>query len=191
MSDTVILPFHLRQTLKQISVKFQTIQDSNPGLTWQSHDGLIGVSPSTDPDHPSFLKDQQNILFDHQIVSMFISDVPGNKSHIKFGGWDKNGLAPNADLTLFHTISPESLAVNFTRVRFGSWFISDFNRGRSVLFDPSVQNIYLSETEFAILAGQINAYLDSQIQGYRVCDYTETKTASGTVTEFLGYCYFR
>lgn len=124
---------------------------------------------------------------------MYISNSSGNASHIKFGGWDRCGMAPGHDLEEFATVSATSLAVNITNVKFGGrGSISDFTTGKSVLFDPSVQNLHLPESDFAKLAAKVNYRLRQWWRiGYDACPSTVTQTEADSVTQFDGYCFLK
>lgn len=82
---------------------------------------------------------------------------------------------------MFDTVK-KTLAVNIT-----DFYISHnvaFIRGRSILFDPSVQYIHVSESDFNVIARMINKEIESQEGGYvGVCHKTEEG-------EFTGYCKF-
>ena len=47
------------------------------------------------------------------LFSIYLSNKPGMKTHIKFGGWDKEGLKPGKNLHMIHTNSQKTWLVNF------------------------------------------------------------------------------
>lgn len=87
-------------------------------------------------------------MIEFSVFSMYISTEPGNSSHIKFGGWDSQGIADGDSLHMIDTISTDSLAVKLTSFSINRRVYHTEDPQQSLILDPSVQYIHVPEKEF-------------------------------------------
>lgn len=79
--------------------------------------GVLGLGPYTsrqDYQSLNFLKQlKKHKKIDKEVFSIYTGLEEGKKSHMKLGGWDKNGMAPGEDLFMVQTVNSSSWAIRF------------------------------------------------------------------------------
>mmetsp|Transcript_5724 Transcript_5724/g.9094 ORF Transcript_5724/g.9094 Transcript_5724/m.9094 type:complete len:92 (+) Transcript_5724:398-673(+) len=88
-----------------MNLKFFEVTGSSTKIV-SPYDGYIGIMPWFDLELESKDKMDQSFIYnlkegghiDHPVISMWISSDSSKDSLIKFGSWDKNGLAKGEKL---------------------------------------------------------------------------------------------
>jgi len=114
------------------------------------YDGYIGLAPprSIIEKQRSFLFNARNDgIIDNLVFSLY-TDVSQNdiKSSIKFGGYDKSGIASDDGLTYLQTVNATSwgLAGQFL-ILDGRTIMSDGSVKKTVLIEPQLPYLYLPQ----------------------------------------------
>ena len=138
-------------------------------------DGFVGLAPYTKEtaviDRSFLYQLKENKYIDHIIFSVYLKMEFGNTTHIKFGGYDEEGIIGGNpyDMQFLKTKSVNTWAVDLMKVEIGNKN-STIGKNRKVLFELAYPYIYVPQLDFIYLAKVINtAY------GMDICQETKSK----------------
>ena len=127
-------------------------------------DGTIGLAPwtsSRENQKYNFMYQlrERNII-DQLVFSVYLSLKPGNGTHVKFGGYDEEGIEGGADRIRFlETDDSSSWSVPMSSVSIGDSQIEydeDEDGGRFAIFELAYPYIYMPMSDFNEIAAVIN-----------------------------------
>ena len=79
----------------------------------------------------------------NNIFAIYMQPEVGGTTHIKFGGWDKIGIAPNEELKMVKTFSNMDWDVNFDQMKINGREVKLQDPSNKAYFDPGYPYIYV------------------------------------------------
>lgn len=83
------------------------------------------------------------------------------KTHIKFGGWDQDGLKPGKNLHMIHTNSHKTWLVNFHELSLNSETFDIAEK--DVALDPGYPWIHVPIEDWPTIANTINKFFQEDL----------------------------
>ena len=92
---------------KAIGLNIFDVQYINPEFKSRYDDGVLGLAPwdyGNNYEENNFMKQLLEYkAISHNIFSIYPNSGDGELTHIKFGGWDQEGMIDGESLHLVHT----------------------------------------------------------------------------------------
>ena len=128
-------------------IKSGTFHNNNTG-----GDGVLGLAPTSEHHdlQPFNFMDQLKLngYIENKVFSIYTSRNLGNSTHIRFGGYDLNGIAENESLKYIRTINQSTWAVEIGKLSIGGKTMDINYEEKTLQFDPAVPYIYLPSSDF-------------------------------------------
>ena len=136
--------------------------------------GLLPYSGITDGNNqPTTVESEKETNFmyklkadgkiDHLVFSLFVDGINGNYSSIKFGSYDKSGIAPNEVLNVYktHSIKNWNLVAYSAIVNNKNVIDGAASSNRYINFEPGVPYLYLPSADFTNVATEMKTIFQS------------------------------
>jgi hypothetical protein len=109
-----------------------------------------------------------------------MTNLPGNSSNIKFGGWDQSAIAPGHYLKMFRTFSPQQWDLKADNFLLGG--TSFLMASRVISIDPHIPYLYIPNNDWIDFANTMEKHY-----GKLYCQFSKNKcyfdTACANVPE--------
>lgn len=146
--DNMIMYFQQTERYLNLSLTMLAVDKSIPAFS-ADWDGFLGVAPVRSAADRSKtlmqqLKDQGKI--DHMIMSLYVREHSGNYSSVKFGSYDKKGIADGASMAIYRT--RENVRWSLTSSQFAVNDHTPLRQTRELVFEFGLPYAYLPQEEF-------------------------------------------
>lgn len=160
LKDTITFVPPAGKDEQSLNLEFMLINSITPAYDDEENDGFIGIAPGGNNylEQKNFIHQLKNDGFiDNLIISIYLDSKSTRSGHIKFGGWDTEGMAEGNELQLLRTQSKTTFGVGFSEFTFGGSPIT-LNSGnpQTVLMDPGYPYMYIPYNDFYKITGPIN-----------------------------------